>query len=138
MYQHGWYTTLKKTAKWQEVRKIAPIWAINFDVAKIHKVIDEKNTLISNDKRKIVDDTYMICKDIDGNMWAESKRNFRMRYERTNETDGYWRKFTPTADAVNLAKVTRSGDIVQMKSLDKKNKWNLTIEEFRGNYVPSH
>ena len=130
----GWYNFAKKTEKWTKVRKIAPIFAINYQTA-VEKGIVDDGKLSVDGKLMTVDSSFMICRDKNCNIWPEKKVDFAKRYKKTDFFADFWQKYEPTEDAINLSRKKDENNGYEMQE-NKKNgkKWEITEKEFDKNY----
>jgi len=135
-YIHGWYKKISLAATWVKMRKVVPIYAIDFATAKKNGVVDSENKIKSNGIYKEIDEKHMICRDEDYNIWTEKTKSFNLRYKITDDTQGIWNKYKPTKKAINLAKPRIDSDIVDMKSKNGKSSWQITKQELATHYVP--
>lgn len=129
----GWYCKAQSSNKWQEVLKIVPVYAADFDTAKKNGLIDKNNCIIANDKKIKIDNESMICRDENYNIWTEKSDSFHKRYKKTKMMFDFWHKYIPTREATNFAKPRNDSSIVDMRS-HGGNEWQITMSEFKGHY----
>lgn len=135
----GWYNICKFSESFL-AQKTSDIYAITFDEAKRSDLIEDGNKFKSNGSYTFVDDSKMICRDEDYNMWVEDVSDFDKRYKikdgkkkqiRSPFKEGFWQRYEPTEEATNRVEEV-SEDEVLLKSND--DEWKITLEEYRKNY----
>jgi predicted GNAT family acetyltransferase len=135
----GWYNLCKFSESFL-VQKTSDIYAITFDEAKRSDLIEDGNKFKSNGAYTFVDDSKMICRDEDYNMWVEDVSDFDKRYKikdgkkkqiKSPSKEGFWQRYEPTEEATNMVEEV-SGDEVLLKSND--DEWKITLKEYRKNY----
>jgi ribosomal protein S18 acetylase RimI-like enzyme len=138
----GWYNICKFSESFL-VKKVTDIYAITFDQAKRSDLIEDGNKFKSNGSYTFVDDSKMICRDEDYNMWVEDVSDFDKRYKikdgkkkqiRSPFKEGFWQRYEPTENAKNIVEEVSEDEVLLKEDKNNGDEWEITIEEYGKNY----